>query len=76
MQGHQEPSDQPLQQEKPLNQESVESLLKYLIYIVLHKEENDDVADETKQSLLDLLKSDENLREQLFGQLAQQGKQQ
>ena len=75
MQGHQEPSDQPSQQEKPLNQESVESLLKYLIYIVLHKEENDDVADETKQSLLDLLKSDENLREQLFGQLAQQGKQ-
>ncbi len=49
--------------EKGLNPEQVQSLLKYLIYIVLHKDSgSDDKKDETKQSLLDLLKTDVHLR--------------
>jgi len=42
-----------------------------LIYIVLHKEDDpEDKKVETKQSLLDLLKSDGDLRSQIFGYLA------
>lgn len=50
MQGHQEPPENDQSsQEKPLNPDSVESLLKYLIYIVLHKGGgDDDRTDETK----------------------------
>jgi hypothetical protein len=50
----------------------MESLLKFLIYIVLHKEE---VPSETtqkyqaKKSLLEVLKTDDKLRNELFGQL-------
>lgn len=58
---------------KPLNPESVESLLKFLIYIVLHKEEAPDATsqkDQAKKSLLEVLKTDDKLRNELFGHLS------
>ena len=49
-----------------LDPESVDSLLKYLIYIVLDNEKSDtasaDKAEQAKKSILDLLKTDEALR--------------
>lgn len=64
---------------QPLKPDSVESLLKFLIYVVLHKEEapNTDTAskDQAKKSILDLLKSDEKLRSELFGHLNQNDRQ-
>lgn len=45
-----------------LDSDSVDSLLKYLIYMVL-----DSDADKAQESILDLLRTDEALRNQLFG---------
>lgn len=53
--------------------------MKFLIYVVLHKEEapNTDTTskDQAKKSLLDLLKTDEKLRNELFGHLNQNDRQ-
>lgn len=58
--------------------EQIESLLRFLIYLVLHKEKmsprtyekaggpGGSEAERTKKSLLELLKSDESLRQSLF----------
>ena len=43
----------------PLNQDSVDALLKYLIYIVLHEDDQSKDNDKMKESMLDLLKKDE-----------------
>jgi uncharacterized protein YhfF len=51
-----------------LKPESVESLLKFLTYIVLNQEQTSDDASESK-SLLEMLKTDDQLRNQLFGHL-------
>ena len=51
----------------------MESLLKFLIYIVLHKEEAPDASpqkDQAKKSLLQVLKTDDKLRDELFGHLS------
>lgn len=45
-----------------LDQDSVDSLLKYLIYMVL-----DSDSEKAQESILDLLRTDEALRNQLFG---------
>lgn len=50
-------------QQQELKSESVESLLKFLTYVVLNKEE------QNGKSLLDMLKNDDKLRNQLFGHL-------
>ena len=52
-----------------LNPDSVDSLLRYLIYIVLHDESQETANDRVKQNLLDLLKTDDYLREQLLGSI-------
>jgi hypothetical protein len=47
--------------------------LKFLIYIVLHKEEAPNATtskDQAKKSLLDVLKTDDKLRNELFGHLS------
>lgn len=60
-------------QPKILKPESVESLLKFLIYVVMNQE---DVKAEgggdgqQAKSLLDMIKTDEKLRSQIFGQLS------
>ena len=66
--------------------EQIESLLRFLIYLVLHKEKmdpeeykrggqgsiesRDSQTERTKKSLLELLKNDESLRKSVFGSLA------
>lgn len=47
----------------------MDSLLRYLIYIVLHDESQETANDRVKQNLLDLLKTDDYLREQLLGSI-------
>ena len=60
--------------------EQIESLLRFLIYLVLHKEKMDpeeykkgsagdqeSQTERTKKSLLELLKNDESLRKSVFG---------
>ena len=61
--------------------EQIESLLRFLIYLVLNKEkmtpedyqkgssDPESKTEQTKKSLFELLKSDEGLRQSLFGQL-------
>ena len=47
--------------------------MKFLIYIVLHKEEAPDATsqkDQSKKSLLEVLKTDDKLRNELFGHLS------
>lgn len=47
--------------------------MKFLIYIVLHKEEAPDATaqkDQAKKSLLEVLKTDDKLRNELFGHLS------
>jgi hypothetical protein len=46
--------------------DTLESLLRFLIYIVLHQEKTQSI-DQTKKSLLELLKSDDKLKETIFG---------
>ena len=64
--------------------EQIESLLRFLIYLVLHKEKMspeeykqggaaaESQTERTKKSLLELLKTDESLRTSLFGSIQQQ----
>jgi len=52
--------------------ETLESLLRFLIYIVLHQEKASQadpqkVSESAKKSLLELLKSDEQLQATIFG---------
>jgi hypothetical protein len=52
--------------------ETLESLLRFLIYIVLHQEKTssgdpDKITEHTKKTLLELLKSDEKLKDTIFG---------
>ena len=64
-------SEQEQSSEPELDQESLDNLLRYLIYIVLDKEDGpvDSIerAENARRSLLDLLKSNDNLRNSLFG---------
>ena len=67
--------------------EQIESLLRFLIYLVLHKEKMDpeeykrggqgvdsreSQTERTKKSLLELLKNDDSLRKSIFGSLTGQ----
>ena len=59
-------------QQKP---ETIEALLKFLIYLVLHKEEvevDEESAEKTRKSLLELLKTDDMLRERIFESMPNQ----
>lgn len=79
-----EPAGKKLMGQSP---EQIESLLRFLIYLVLHKEKMDpeeykkgeaageskeSQTERTKKSLLELLKNDESLRQSVFGQIAGQ----